>query len=239
MRKKRVLICGFSKSGTTIIAKTFAHCVGLDWQNEIRSLWGISNYANLESMPDGSVASKVLKNEQWKNVKKIIEKTPIIKFPEGILILSLFPKTMDLVCIIRNPLDAICAYLERKHEFKTVAFSTDEIVTVAKDWNYHILSTTLIQRPILFVCYEEFVENPKKVIEQMASFCVLDTKQSMPDWISEQAQKYDKFVPGGQPIRGPGRYELSMRDKNIINKVMDLCRLSINYLKEKGIEYNN
>lgn len=234
----KILICGFSKSGTTIIAKTFSYCVDLNWQNEVKPLWGISNYANFESAPDGSVAKRVFESKQWESAKEFFRKTPIIKFPEGILILSLFPKTTNVICVIRNPLDTFCAYLERKHEFKTVNFSMEEIIKVAKDWNYQILSIGLAQRPICFICYEKFIDNPEEAIKKIAYFCGLEIKKSMPDWVSEQAQEYKNLVPSGQQIRGPGRFKLSIQNKNVISQVIALCYPALNYLKKQGIEYD-
>ena len=123
MKWAKILICGFCKSGTTIITKTFAHCVGLNWQNEIKCLWGISDYADIDTFPNDSIAETVLTNGQWNDAQKIIAVHPIVKFPDWILLLNLFPKTMKVICVIINPVDAICAYLERKHEFKTTIFS--------------------------------------------------------------------------------------------------------------------
>lgn len=64
-----VLICGYCKGGTTILAKTFAHCVDLSWQNEVRSLWGISKLTDRSKL-DGELENELVRSGKWGRSKR-------------------------------------------------------------------------------------------------------------------------------------------------------------------------
>lgn len=234
---EKTLICGYSKSGTTIIAKTFAFCCNKRFQNELKQLWGISKYANVNFAPDDSIAERVKNSEQWKEAIRIFNENEIIKFPEGILILNILPSEIKVICVIRNPLDTICSYLERKYEFKKIIFSRNDLEKTVKDWNYHISSLNLFKGELLCVKYEDFIHDQKMIIEQMANFAKYNLINEVPCWINEQAQKYYNFVSAGQPIRGVNRYKVSLNNKEIIDQLLNICQPALIFLKNYNIVY--
>lgn len=238
-KNPQVLICGYCKSGTTIIAKTYAYCVNLSLQDEVRKLWGITKLADVSQTPNGNMAILVQKKGLWKHALLCIQQKPILKFPEGVLILDLFPMFIRIICVIRHPLDTICAYLERKHEFKALKFSEEELISIAHEWNYYILSIRQSEKEFLLISYESFVSDPESVIKQIADFSGHTIRNSVPVWVAEQAQKYLKFVPEGQPVRGRGRYKMSIKDDSIMQRILEVCFPALDFLRDSGITFSD
>ncbi|MEW6617675.1 MAG: sulfotransferase domain-containing protein [Patescibacteria group bacterium] len=233
----KAVFCGYCKSGTTIITKTFAYCVASPWKNEVKGLWGISRLIDRDKSL-GQFQNQFLKDQRWLNAQQEIRSLPLLKFPEGILIIDMFPAQTSVVCIARNPLDTICAYLERQHKFKTLVFSQDEILERAKDWNYHYLATQNAKRPIVFVKYEDFVNHPQMVINVISHAIKLPLERAIPEQVNEQALPYFKYVPEGHEVRGIGRYKLSIKPQEIVKSVLDVCKPALDYLKTRGISFD-
>jgi len=231
-----VLFCGYSKSGTTIITKTFAHCTGQPWSNEARELWGIGAAID-RTRPLSDFHLQFRASGRWAEAQPNVKHSPILKFPEGMLIIDLFPPETSTVCVVRNPLDNVCAYLERKHEFSTLDFTTDELVARADDWNYHYLTTSQAKRPIKYIRYEDFVDEPVSMINEIAKFLDTPIINNAPDWINEQAQPYYRYLPEGHEIRGIGRYKLSIRSDEAKSQVLEACRPALGYLNTVGIQF--
>lgn len=231
-----VLFCGYSKSGTTIITKTFAHCVGQSWNNEVRGLWGIgATIDRTKSLNDFHTQFK--NSDRWTVAQQSVAHSPILKFPEGMLIIDLFPPETSAVCVVRNPLDTICAFQERQHEFETLDFTNEELLVRARDWNYHYLAAGQAKRPIKFVRYEDFVVNPNGVVEDVSRFLDTPIQKPLPDWIVEQAQPYYRYVPKGHEIRGVGRYKLSIKSQETICFILSVCNPALGYLETQGISF--
>lgn len=233
-----VLICGYCKSGTTIITKTFAHCVGQKWKNEARSLWGIGEEID-RSLPLTNFHSRLGENGKWQFAQEEITSDPVLKFPEGILIVDLFPPNTSAVCVVRNPLDTVCAYLERLHEFKTLEFTPDELVSRAADWNYHYLASGQARRKIQYVRYEDFVQTPDETIRRISDYVDMPMKNNLPDWIEEQALPYHKFLADGHEVRGIGRFNLSIKSPREVDLVLETCRPALDFLNTQGINFKD
>jgi len=234
----KILFCGYCKSGTTIITKTFAHCMDTPWKNEIKRLWGIGKLID-RGKSLNQFQNWFSKEQEWLNAQHEIGSFPILKFPEGILIIDLFPPNTSIVCIVRHPLDTICAYLERQHEFKTLSFSQNEILKIAEDWNYHYLATKKTKRPIIFVRLESFITQPQIVISDISYAIHLPIKKSLPEWINKQVTPYFRYVPTGHKIRGIGRYKLSIKSQKVVKSILSVCDPALSHLRINGINFDD
>ncbi len=234
----QAVFCGYCKSGTTIITKTFAYCAAITWKNEVEELWGISRLIDRDKSLE-RFQNQFSSDQRWLDAQQEISSSPLLKFPEGILIIDMFPAQTSVVCIARNPLDTICAYLERQHKFKTLNFSQNELLERAEDWNYHYLATQNTRRPIVFVKYEDFVVQPQIVIDGIASAINLPLKKTVPEQVNEQAIPYFRYVPGGHKVRGIGRYKLSIKSQEIIKSVLNICKPALGHLKTHGISFDD
>lgn len=230
------LFCGYSKSGTTIIAKTIAHCLNQPWNNEVRELWGIGATIN-RTRPLNEFHDQFKNSDRWTNAQQNVALAPILKFPEGMLIIDLFPPETSTVCVVRNPLDNVCAYLERKHEFTTLDFTTEELISRAEDWNYHYLSAGQASRLVKFVRYEDFIVDPNGLVRDVSNFLNQPILNQLPDWVNEQAQPYYRYVSEGHEIRGAGRYELSIKSQQVKDSALEACQPALEYLKTVGIRF--
>jgi len=141
---KPIIVCGFCKSGTTAVTECLAHCLGVEWQNEIRDVWHIDTYATKDS-PQKEIHARLKKNKEDKIISFNLKNKKLIKFPQALYIPDLVVPNAYLVVAVRNPADTICAYLERKHDFKTLKFSWSEVQRMSEKWNYAYLSLRFVR----------------------------------------------------------------------------------------------
>lgn len=226
---KPIVIGGFCKSGTTVISKCLAYCLDMDWQNEIREAWHIDKYASSEN-PQGEIQASIKQNKEDRIIKANVKDKKVIKFPQAIYVPNLIVPKAHLIIVVRHPADTICAYLERKHEFKFLKFPWLEIQTMSKRWNYAYLSLQFVNpTEYCVIKYEDFVTSPEKVINFICLFVGIKQKRRLPNWHTKQVLPYFDFDKKGRPVRGIGRSKLSLTARQI-HRVLKNCRLAINLL---------
>lgn len=226
---KPIVVGGFCKSGTTAIAKCLAYCLSIEWQNEIREVWHLDKYAANKN-PQKEIQARLKKNKEDKIINSNLGNKKLIKFPQAVYVPDLIMPKAYLVVVIRHPADTICAYLERKHEFKYLKFPWSEIQTMSKRWNYAYLSLQFVNpRRYLLVRYEDFVCSPKKTIADICTFVGRKQKRRVPKWYTKQALPYFNLDKKGRPIRGVRRSELSLT-KNQIHRILKICQPAIKFL---------
>ncbi len=236
---KPIVICGFCKSGTTAITKCLAHCLRVEWQNEVRAVWHIDTYATKDN-PQKEIHARLKKNKKDKVISLNLKNKELIKFPQAIYVPDLIVPQSCLVVIARHPADTICAYLERKHEFKTLKFSWSEVQMMSKKWNYAYLSLQFVRpKQYRLIRYEDFILCPEKVISSVCSFTGRKQKMGIPNWHFKQALPYFHLDKKGRPVRGVGRSKLSLT-KEQTRQILTICQPAIKSLaasNSKIIEY--
>lgn len=228
-KAKPIVIGGFCKSGTTVIAKCLAHCLGIGWQNEIREVWHIDTYAT-KNNPQKEIHARLKQNKEDKIITSNLKGEKLIKFPQAVYVPDLITPKAYLIIIVRHPADTICAYLERKHKFKSLKFPWSEVRNMSKRWNYAYLSLHFADADeYRVVRYEDFVISPKKVIPNLCAFIGKRQKKGLPHWYTEQALPYFNFDKKGRSIRGIGRSNLSLT-KSQMHQVLKICLPAIKLL---------
>lgn len=228
-KSKPIVVGGFCKSGTTAITKCLAHCLNIEWQNEIREVWHLDRYATNKN-PQKEVQVRLRQNNEDKYISSNLKSGKLIKFPQAIYVPDLIVSRAYLVVVVRHPADTICAFLEREHKFKSLKFPWSEIQTMSKRWNYAYLSFRFVNpNRYRLVRYEDFVLYPEKTIIDICAFVDRKQKRAIPEWHTKQALPYLNLDKKGRPIRGIGRSKLSLT-KSQIYRVLKICRPAIKFL---------
>lgn len=224
-----IVVAGFCKSGTTGISKCIAHCLGLEWQNEIRACWHIDQYAQYnESRRE--IHERMNKTGEIQYVSDSLFEKKVIKFPQGVYIPDMIADKAHLIIVVRDPADTICAYLERQHNFESLSFPIQEVFETAQKWNYAYSSLTYVSpSDYMIVRYEDFISNPETMMKSVCLFSGYMQKCALPEWQNEQALPYLNIVRNGHPIRGIGRSALSLSPSQI-KEVSRICHATVHNL---------
>lgn len=226
---KPIVVGGFCKSGTTAITKCLAHCLNIEWQNEIREVWHLNKYATSKN-PQKEVQARLRQNNEDKIISSNLRNKELIKFPQAVYVPDLIVPRAYLVVVVRHPADTICAFLEREHKFKSLKFSWSEIQTMSERWNYAYLSLRFVNSSrYCLIRYEDFVLHPAGTITDICAFVDRKQKRAIPKWHTKQALPYFNLDKKGRPIRGMGRSKLSLT-KNQIHRVLKICQPAIKFL---------
>ncbi len=224
-----IVVAGFCKSGTTAISKCIAHCLGLEWQNEIRECWHIDHYAKYEE-PQREIQEKISETGEFIHISDALLKKRVIKFPQGVYIPDMICDKASLIIVARDPADTICAYLERKYDFASLSYPIQEVFEMAKRWNYAYSSLKYVSpADYMVVQYEDFISNPETVLKSTCLFSGYIQQYALPEWQNKQALPYFNIDANGHPVRGVGRSALSLSSSQI-KKVSRMCQPSLNLL---------
>lgn len=229
-----IVVAGFCKSGTTAISKCIAHCLKLEWQNEIRTCWHIDQYAKYNE-PQREIHERMDETGEFKYVLDALTKKRVIKFPQGVYIPDMIADKARLIIVVRNPADTICAYLERQHHFESLSYPIQEIVETAKKWKYAYSSLKYVPpADYLVVRYENFVSSPETVLENICLFSGYMQQRRLPEWQKTQALPYFNIDSNGRPIRGIGRSALSL-SLSQMKEVSRICQTILRSLTTNNV----
>ncbi|MBZ9652113.1 sulfotransferase family protein [Psychroflexus montanilacus] len=203
----KILIVGCERSGTTVIAKLLSKSTGLKLLNDPKESWYIYPLVKtigLKGMP----LSFILK--LWKH--------PIVKVPGFATILTHLRKIQinqfKVIYLVRDPRDNYAAIKERLNEdlnglYININFlnlkGKSQCENVSLRWNSYLNSAMRyndLYGDVLFVKYEDFLENKLNVLDNISKFCgVKFTSSKIINELDKQSNK-----SWSKNIKGKDRY---------------------------------
>ncbi|MGM0932665.1 MAG: sulfotransferase family protein [Bacteroidota bacterium] len=229
----KILVVGCERSGTTIISSLLSKASGLSYLNDPPDSWYIYPLVRLIGVK-GFTFDLIFR----------IWKYDIIKIPGFATILPqlkrIHPKKFKVIYIIRDPRDTFAAIKERlKEDFNGLYINTHFLKVKGKSvceniglrWVKYLESAKLFEtqhpKDIMFIRYEDFLEDKTKVLNLIAEFTSMKIDLSLiKEDMENQANK-----SWSNKIEGAGRYirDLEPEETQKINEIAKKGMKEYNY----------
>ena len=218
----KILIVGCERSGTTIIAKLLSKSTGLKLLNDPKESWYIYPLVKVIGIK-GMPISFIYKLWSF----------PLVKVPGFATILpqlrKILLKKFKIIYLVRDPRDNYAAIKERLNEdlnglYVNINFlnlkGKNQCENISYRWNAYLNSAknyNKIYGDVLFIRYEDFLENKLSILDKIAKFCNVNHDSSL--IVNEIDKQINKSW--SNKIKGKDRYvnELTPDEINTISKI--------------------